>query len=86
MTEERLTPIHPGEILLEEFRLFGISRGWDIGVPNLLGVWRKESEQVRDSDASSTQSPREPLSLRESEGASKETQWTWRNSLTSPFL
>ena len=47
---------------------FGISRGEDVGLSNgsteltevLLGVTRKEPEQVRESDTLSTQSPRDP--------------------------
>jgi hypothetical protein len=41
-------------------RLFGISHGQSIGLPNLLGVWRKEPEQVRESDTSTIQTPRDP--------------------------
>ncbi|MDY7080027.1 MAG: glycosyltransferase family 1 protein [Chloroflexota bacterium] len=40
--------------------LFGISRGCGFGLPNLLGARREEPEQVRDSDTSSTQTPRDP--------------------------
>ncbi len=40
--------------------LLGISRGQGIGVPNLLGVQHKEPEQVRNSDTSSTQTPKNP--------------------------
>ncbi|MEE8391507.1 MAG: hypothetical protein V3S14_12030 [Anaerolineae bacterium] len=43
------------------FGLFGTLRGQGIGVPNLLGVQRKEPEQVRESDTSSTQTPRDPV-------------------------
>ena len=42
--------------------LFGISQGQGIGLPNLLGVWRKEPEQVRESDVSTLQTPRDPMS------------------------
>jgi hypothetical protein len=44
--------------------LFGISRGQDVGLPNLLGVRREEPEQVRDSDTSSTQPHKDPDWLR----------------------
>ena len=36
-------------------------RGQGVGLPNLLGVRREEPEQVRDSDASSTQTPKDPI-------------------------
>jgi hypothetical protein len=44
----------------KELGLFGISHGQSIGLPNLLGVWRKEPEQVRESDTSTMQTPRDP--------------------------
>jgi len=48
--------------------LFGISQGQGVGLPNLLGVQRKEPEQdfgelsrvVRESDMSILQTPRDP--------------------------
>jgi len=58
-----LLPPQTSEVLSKRCRLFGISRGQDIGVLSLLGVWRKGPEQVRDSDVSSTQSPVEPEML-----------------------
>ena len=39
--------------------LFGISRGRGSGFPNLLGVAGKEPEQVWDSNALTTQTPRD---------------------------
>jgi len=42
--------------------LLGISRGQGIGLLNLLGVRCEETEQVRDSDAPSTQAPKDPSS------------------------
>ncbi len=46
--------------LIQELGLFGISRGQGVRVPNLLGVRREEPEQVRESDMSSTQTPKDP--------------------------
>ena len=49
-----------GLVLYLEIWLFGILHGWGIGLPNLLGVARKEPEQVRDSDTVTMQTPRDP--------------------------
>ena len=46
--------------LLENFRLFGISRGQGIGLPNLLGVFAPRPQQVGESDTSTTRNPRDP--------------------------
>ena len=40
--------------------LFGISQGLCVGIPNLLGASREKPEQVRESDVSILQTPRDP--------------------------
>ena len=48
---------------INKSRLFGISRGQGIGLPNLLGAWRKDPQQVGESDMATTRNPRDTKSL-----------------------
>ncbi len=52
-------------------RLFGISQGQGVGLPNLLGARCKEPEQVRDSNTSPPQTPRDPKNVIIYQGAKK---------------
>ena len=54
-------------------RLFGVSRGRSVGVPNSLGRWHDKPEQVRDSSMPPTQTPRDPLrqALRQAQDAAQ---------------
>jgi HAD superfamily hydrolase (TIGR01490 family) len=49
-----------GWAVLKEKEALWDFHGQSIGLPNLLGVWRKEPEQVRESDTSTMQTPRDP--------------------------
>ena len=58
---ESLASLYHQADVMSDTRLFGILQGRGVGVPNLLGVWRNEPEQVRESDVSTLQTPRDPV-------------------------